>query len=309
MSVILHLVTYACLVIFAAAVVVKYLKYNNMPQHLRWELYPVAHEGEKAHYGGSYFEDVDWWKKPRKMDRISEARHMVPEMLFLVALKEHNPSMWYRSFPFHFGMYSLIGFLVLLAAGGVMGMAGIAVEAGAGLGGAVYYLTIGAGFFGVVLGIAGALGLLQRRLFDEDLKDFTKPSDIFNLVFLLAVFALLLIYGLMEPSFDSMREYVRSAVAFDLSYSPDNPVCSAAILLASLVVAYIPLTHMSHFVVKWFTYHKIRWDDEPNMRGSAVEKNIGEELQYPITWAASHINPDGKARTWAQAATESEENK
>ena len=43
-----------------------------MPMHVRWELYPVAHEKGRASYGGSYFEEVDWWTKPREVDKLGE---------------------------------------------------------------------------------------------------------------------------------------------------------------------------------------------------------------------------------------------
>ena len=42
------------------------------------------------------------------------------------------------------------------------------------------------------------------------------------------------------------------------------------ICLAALLLAYIPLTHMSHFVAKWFTYHHVRWSDEPNRPGASM---------------------------------------
>ena len=46
---------------------------------------------------------------------------MVPEILFLVALKEHNAKMWTRSFPFHFGLYLVAATTILLLVGGVAG--------------------------------------------------------------------------------------------------------------------------------------------------------------------------------------------
>ncbi len=78
---------------------------------------------------------------------------------------------------------------------------------------------------------------------------------------------------------------------------------TATVISASVLLAYIPLTHMSHFFVKWFTWHKIRWDDEPNVRGGRIEKLIEAALQYPVTWSGEHIQGDGK-RTWADVATE-----
>ena len=40
--------------------------------HVRWELYPVPHEAQKAHYGGSYLEESEWWKKPREVSLLGE---------------------------------------------------------------------------------------------------------------------------------------------------------------------------------------------------------------------------------------------
>ena len=78
---------------------------------------------------------------------------------------------------------------------------------------------------------------------------------------------------------------------------------SASVLTLSLLVAYIPLTHMSHFFVKWFTWHKIRWDDEPNVKGGRIEILIQNALQSPVSWSADHVNADGR-KTWADIATE-----
>jgi len=301
MGILLHFLTYVCMVIFLFAVVAKFIQYKSMPLHVRWELYPVAHEGKKAHYGGSYFEETNWWTHERKPDRVSELRHMIPEMLFLVAVRKHNPLLWLRTFPFHFGMYILIGFMGLLCAGAAaQQMAGASLTAG----GALFTLTAATGFAGTILGILGALGLLHRRLMDEDLKDFTKPADILNLLFLMAVFILILVSGISDNSFGGLTDYVRSVIFFDVAFMPGNAATAAAVVLGSLVVAYIPLTHMAHFVVKYFTYHNIRWDDTPNMRGSAHEKKIGEMLHYPCTWSAEHINPDGEQKSWLQVAVE-----
>jgi hypothetical protein len=81
-----------------------------------------------------------------------------------------------------------------------------------------------------------------------------------------------------------------------------TPLMTAEIVLASLLVAYIPLTHMSHFFTKWFMYHDIRWSDEPNFRGGKIEKKVGKLLEYPVSWAAPHIRGDGK-KNWVDVAT------
>jgi hypothetical protein len=78
---------------------------------------------------------------------------------------------------------------------------------------------------------------------------------------------------------------------------------AAEIVLGSALLAYIPLTHMSHFFTKWFLYHDVRWDVEVNRVGSRLEAAIGRQLGYRVSWDAAHIRGDGK-KTWVDVATE-----
>ena len=52
-------------------------------------------------------------------------------------------------------------------------------------------------------------------------------------------------------------------------------------MLSALLAAYIPFTHMSHFVGKYFTYHAVRWDDAANRRGGAIEQDHGDVPDLP----------------------------
>ena len=109
------------MLVFVVAVIGRFIMFSRMPMHLRWELYPVAHEGGgRPVYGGSYMEDFEWWKKPRETSLVGELKVMIPEILFLVALKEHNTKMWTQSFPFHFGLYLIIACTVLMVLAGVL---------------------------------------------------------------------------------------------------------------------------------------------------------------------------------------------
>ena len=60
MSIMVYLVAYLSIAVFLIAVIYRVVRYLKNPIHLRWELYPVAHEGTRARYGGSYLEEVDW---------------------------------------------------------------------------------------------------------------------------------------------------------------------------------------------------------------------------------------------------------
>ena len=305
MSSVPYLVTYIAAGVFVIAVIARFLMWSKMPIHMRWELYPVAHEAKRAHYGGSYLEETDWWKKPRESSLWGELKVMVPEILFLVALKEHNPKLWMRSFPFHFGIYLCGGALGLMILTGILGTIAPAILAG-GLGSVLQAVYVGCAAGGMVLGLIGALGLLQRRLTDPELKDFTAPADIFNLVFFVVAFGLALAHlAIVDRDLSKSMFFVTNLVTFKMAALPGATALftTAMVVVMGLLIAYIPLTHMSHFVGKYFAYHAIRWNDSPNTPGSEHEKAIGEVLQYPVSWAASHIKGDGK-RTWADVATD-----
>ena len=303
-SISIHLLAYASFITLAVAA--RFHKINSMPLHLRWELYPVPHEGKRARHGGSYYEEVDWWDKPRNFSLLTELGYMIPEMLFLKALWENNRPLWYRSFPFHFGLYLLIGWVGLLTLGALIQICGANAASGVGLaiGATIYYLTILTGSLGLLLASIGAAALLHRRLTDEELAGYTSASHIFNLaLFLAALLVGVVAFVFVDRDFSIARAYVGSLLTFNISAPVGSRAVAIEFVLFSLLMAYVPLTHMSHFFTKYFFYHKIRWDDEPNLPGSNMEKQIIEQLGYPVTWAADHINADGK-KNWADIATE-----
>ena len=302
----LLIVTYFSIAVFVLAVVVRFVKLSSLPIHLRWELYPVAHEKGRASYGGSYLEESDWWTKPRHSSLAGELKIMIPEILLLVGVWEHNRKHWFRSFPFHFGLYLAAGLIGLLVLGGIAVAAGADVSAeGAILGSLIHHATYALGYAALLLGLVGAAALLSRRIFDPDYAEYTRKADYFNLAFFVATFVVALAAHVVgDRQFVVLRTYFAELVTLG-GYSASDPIpmlSSAEIVLASLLAAYIPLTHMSHFFTKWFTYHHVRWADEPNMPGSKIERRVNEVLQYPVSWSASHIRGDGK-KTWADVAT------
>jgi nitrate reductase gamma subunit len=300
----LYWLTYICLAIFVLAAIVRVYRQFSSPLHLRWELYPVKHEaGEKAAYGGSYMEETNWWEKERKSSLFNELQYMVPEILLLRGLWEENRKLWWISFPFHFGLYMVIGTFGLILIGAIGMAAGVQISPGnGGISLFIYYLTILAGFVGLILGTIGSGGLLYRRFSDPELKKYSSTTDYFNLVFILFFFvAALLAWLFADPSFSGARSYVYSLLTFS-GQAGVSSLGWLTIVLASLLAAYIPLTHMSHMFMKYFMYHSVRWEDEPNLKGSKVEAAILKNLGFKPTWAAPHIAGDG-AKTWVDLAT------
>ncbi len=294
------LVAYVCIVVFVAAVIVRGRRAANMPIHLRWEIYPVAHEKGKAHYGGSYFEELDWWTKPRSRSRVSELSAMGAEILLLKGVWEHNRSLWYRSYPFHLGIYMLMVFVPLILFNAILEAVGVRFDEGLPF--VLNRLAAFLGFIGMLLTAFGSFLMLLWRLTGEDVRDYTKLSHLFNLaVFLVVMIVFLIAVSVVPQPFDAIRGFVRGLITFH-PVALDSSAMAAALVLGLLLLAYIPLTHMAHFFLKYFTWHAIRWNDEPNLPGGKMEGQIGELLGRPVSWAAPHIGADGK-KTWAELAT------
>ena len=300
---------WGALAVFVLLVIARAVRIASLPVHLRWELYPVAHE-ENAHYGGSFLEHLDWWKRKRHTSVLGELKVMVPEILLLKAVHEHNRPLWYRSFPFHFGLYLLALFVVLLAGGGVAQSMGFVIGEGASAAGAaLHWATMSAGYGGLVLMGLGAGLLLVRRLGDPALRAYSAPADYLNLLLFVAMSALGLAATVTSDlDFVALRGFMQGLLTLKFDAAAPAGIVMAEIVAATLLLVYIPTTHMAHFFTKWFMYHGIRWDDQANMVGSPLERRIVAQLGYKVDWAAAHIQGGGR-KTWVDVATEKQENK
>lgn len=295
---------YLSLLVFVVGMVVRALRYARTPLHLRWELYPVAHEVDRP-YGGSYYEEVDWWTRPRRACFLGEVRVMFSEIFFHAALWHHNRKLWLVSYPFHLGIYLIAVFLLLLVSGGVAQVLGLPVAAGGGIWGVLYYLTLLAGVVGTVLAVLGGSGVLARRLGDPDLRAGSAPSDYFNTgLIVAAALTWFFTWLLIDPSFGLARDFAGAVFTFRPP-GATHPAVLMEMALLGVFLLYLPFTHMTHFIGKWFTYHTVRWDDRPNV-GDAYGQDLARLLERPVTWSAAHINKGAGSRTWAEITGEVE---
>lgn len=292
------IVTYVLFVFFLTVFIYKARKIAGLPVHLRWELAPVPHEKGKSHYGGSYFEEFEWWTKPREKSYLNEAIYMFKEIFFLKGVLENNKKLWYFSLPFHLGMYLLIGMVVLLFIGAILVSLNVTFFESF-----IYSATTVLAYAGYLMGIVGTIGLFGKRFFDPNLKNFNSGGTIFNLLFLLVVFVSGGIALLQVPGFATeMGAYVKGLISADMSLSLPGPItfhCAASLLF----IAYLPFTRMLHFLAKYFTYHDVRWNDEPLEENKKMEKDLEKLLGQPVSWSAPHVNADGK-KNWGEIATE-----
>ncbi len=289
-------------VVFVVGSIARIVWYARQPIHLRWELYPVPHEEpRRVEHGGSYFEETDWWTRPRRFHWGGELRVMIPEILWMKGLWEFNRALWVRSFPFHGGLYLVFGTLMLLALS--LALDTLAPGALAGTRGlALQWVYTVSGIAGLALAVVGAVLLLIRRLSDENLQGYTTPGDIVNLAWFIAAFGCLLA-GLLTrtPDAPGAVAVLRAVLSFDSSVRIPG-LLATGLTLSALLAAYIPFTHMSHFIGKFFTYHSVRWSDAPLRSGGRMAARLAEQLAYRPTWAARHVQADGR-RSWADVAT------
>jgi nitrate reductase gamma subunit len=262
------------------------VKYARAPEHLRWDLYPVAHEPGRDH-GGSHLEQKDWWTRPRRKSHWGEISFMMLEILLLKGVWENNRKVWWGSFPFHWGLY----ILVLTTAGLLAAAVGIAA-------GPWPTLLASTGVLGGGLTAIGALILLVLRSTDPRLRPCTSPLDRLNL-------ALLVLLGTLSAAVAAMpagMETVATAVGrIARLRSPEvSFLVGLQMTVAALFLFYFPFTRMIHLFAKYFTYHAVRWDDRQVKPGSRLEKRLRAALDFGVTWSADHLQT---GKTWLEIAT------
>jgi len=295
----LLIIIYGALAIFIAGNLVRILRIATMPAHLRWELYPVPHEPPaKARYGGSYFEETDWWTRSMETSRFGEVRAVLQEVILLKGVWKHNRQLWLWSWLFHAGLYLLILETVMVLSYAYAEHAGAA-----GVCRTLQPPLALVSWLGVLSGTAGSLGLLIRRTAGPKLRPFTSLWAYLNLLVILLMFGTGLLSLLVNPT--AVNEMILLAgglLAFHAAPSLQG-VMAAQVLLLALFLAYFPFTHMTHMYMKYFTYHVVRWDDAPYRSDTGIHASIARSLSQRVSWAAPHIRGDGR-KTWIEIAAE-----
>ena len=293
-----HVFIIGSLAVFVFILVYRTIRIINLPTHLRWELAPIPHEKDRGKYGGSYFEEYEWWRKPRQKSRIAVIKYMAIEILLLRSIWKHNRALWPLSLAFHSGIY-LVALAVLLSiVSALISIGGIASEV-------LLDITSVIAIIGYILGGLGTIGLILKRISDADLRPFNSFSTYFNLIFLGAIFVTGFISWLQAVSLAAdMSLLIKQTLTLDSAINISFPL-SLHISLSLLFLIYLPLTNMIHFVAKYFTYHEIRWDDEP--QDTKMTKEIRGLMKQPVGWSSAHIRAEDK-KNWMDTSTGHEKN-
>jgi nitrate reductase gamma subunit len=227
---------------------------------------------------------------------------MFLEIVFLKGVWKHNPKLWIFSFPFHFGLYLIIGWLGLAFVLSILMAAEVTFSPGFGK--FVQIVVAILGYAGLILTALGTLGLLYRRIASPDIRRYSAPVEYINLLFILAVVGVALFVHLtIDPWLLGPIAYLASLVTFSKA-GAFPAAMQIEFILGSLLLAYIPLTRMAHFIAKYFLYHDVRWSDDPNPRGGKIESKLKQTFGYPMQWKGPHIQT---GKSWAEVGTKFEE--
>lgn len=299
-----YLLGYLAILCFIVLALVRMFTFtSSSPLHIRWELYPIPHEGpERASYGGSYMEESDWWTKPRHVDHCMDIKAILREVLFLENTYENNSPLWLRTFPFHWGMYFLMGGTMILIFAVILELCGVSPDDG-------FLIFIGNVINVIVLVGAfciagGGCALLQRRFADPGLRRYTAFEQVANLVSFIIFGVLTLCAWTFNPSYyDVAMNFI-----YNLCTGNFEPLGSFWFVLNMLagycVLVFIPISNMRHLIMKYFMYHDIRWGDEATIYSKKNQRLIGVDLHLKENWDAPHISEDSSdEKTWLDVAT------
>lgn len=285
----LTLLCWFAIIFFFAASIRKAMDYAKKPMHGRQDLYPIPLEDPKrAEYGGSYYEDQKWFEKPRKKNELGMVIDMLGEMLFIKKLFKKQQKFWWISYSLHLGIYLFIGTLLLAGISVILPFGGVIAAL---LGLAVNILGLAAG----VLVCAGTAGLLVKRIVDREFRSYTTPQEYFNLAALFAGAASgLIAFASNKFSYKHYRKVISSMLHLKSMKDLNKPTVVHLLIICGLLI-YIPLCKMSHYVGKYFTFHNVIWDNDPNLPGSKVEKKVIDEASIKpapeMQWSAPHYQP------------------
>jgi len=298
-DVFLAVLTYFGYVFVTAMYTVKAVKFLHLPRHLRWELYPVIHE-EKYRYGGSYFEDLNGIEGGRRKAWSRSILFLLKEYFTLGEYFKRRKGYWLALYPWHVGFILIICFHIFTFFAALAMVLGLPVSSDSPIfaGKAFYYVVLLVGLVSFISGALGSIGIMIKRIADYDLRAYATPQNYFTYLFCLAVFLSgLYAWAFVDPTFAEYRHFwVGLITATPVGVAPG---AALHIILFDLFLIYLPFTRSMHYVTRLFAFILIRWDDEPNRRGSKLEAELMNLFGEKPTWAAPHFK---QGKTWGEQA-------
>ncbi|HOV91024.1 MAG TPA: hypothetical protein PKW07_09985 [Syntrophorhabdaceae bacterium] len=240
---------------------------------------------ENYRYGGSYYEDMNWRTGKRQKSLLRSLLYLMRDYLYMGSYLKSHCYYWFFLYISHISFILLIFLQAFIIAGGLLSIKHIDVS--------LHGITEYIGLICFIAGIAGNIGLLVFHLVKDELRLYTSPFMYFGYLF----YVILCLCGLVMWLYDDnpflqYENFWRGL--FTLSPVSITPLLTCFIILINLHLIYLPFTRAIHYITRLFAFFKIRWDDEPNIKGSGLEKRILKALEQKITWSAPHIHTGKK---------------
>jgi len=295
----LAILTYFAYCFIIGAYTVKIVKYLRLPTHLRWELYPVIHE-EKYAYGGSYFEKKEWWNEEKQKRYVRGILYLLKEYFTLGDYLTRNVLYWLGLFPWHIGFILIITFHILCFFGALFMVLEFTISPGSPdlWGRILFYAILITGIVSFIAGTVGSIFIIINRIIDKSLRTYATPLNFLMYIFTLVVFISgLYSWYFIDPDMKEYREFWKGLITFH--FVGVDVGTMVHIILFDLFLIYLPFTRSLHYITRLFAFFLIRWDDEPNRRGSKLEKRLIKNLNQKVGWQGPHI---GAGRSWNELA-------
>ena len=301
MSILLAVATYVGYVFIISMYSIKIIKFLALPTHLRSEIYPIPSTKRSSHTE-SYFEGHEGRTPYRRQRLFSKIFFLLKDYFLLSEYFHQDKKYWLALYSWHIGFIFIITFHIFSFFGALAMVLGILIAPSSthGLGIAIYYLSLSLGVTSFITGLFGSIGMFVLRLMDKKLRDYATPLNYITYLFLLGVFLSgLYSWSFIDPTFTEYREFWKGLIT--LHPIDIEPAAALHILLFALLLIYLPFTRSLHYITRLFAFFLIRWDDEPNIRGSLLEKKIQNLLGQRVHWCGPHIP---KGVTWRDIAVE-----
>ena len=136
---------------------------------------------------------------------------------------------------------------------------------------------------------------MSRELTDSDLKGYATPFIYLGYIFnILICLSGLSAWYFADTDFSQLGAFWVGLVR--LNPAEVTPELAVFIVLLNLHLIYLPFTRATHYITRLFAYFLIRWDDEPNVRGGNLEKELIKLEDQEVTWEGPHI---GSGHKWS----------
>lgn len=270
-----------------------------MPVHLRWELYPVIHE-EKYPSASSYLEEKDWWLKKRKKKYLRGFFFLLKDYFILSDYAKGKFLYWLGLYPWHMGFILTMFFEFLCFISGLYIIRGgqVSDSSPSIVGTFLYHMTLIIGVLSFLTGMVGSVLIFLNRVFDKSLREYAVLLHYitYGVTFLL-FFTGFYSWFFTDPKLEEYRLFWAGLLSFD--FSRVGLWTAIHIMVYDLFLLYLPYTRWLHYITRFFAFFFIRWDDEPNIPGSSLERKVARLLEKKVTWSAPHID---KGKSWVDLA-------